>query len=258
MQELIQSSTISSANGSGLRMNRLHQKGNSMLIEGLQYDKVNGTRARERGLLLNEANLTAAAIGNDRFSVVTTLLGGSVSVGSAGRSGRAGSWHANGNRFLVQTDFETHAHVLLVVKQPDRILSIVGSSILHSSIALRFTGRRILLQVTIDDLASSAEEPLKIPCTCFVVDVADEDSANFSLDHTMADVDVGSCWRRNIDWSLGLALYPGLRRRLLSSDLLSGDLLSVCLSHSGSNRCHSGRVRRVHPHTSHAGLQRLH
>lgn len=133
-----------------------------MLFEVLQYDKGSGTRAREHGLLLNEANLTAAAIGNDRFSVVTTLLGGSVSVGSAGRSGRAGSRHANGNWFLVQTDFETHAHVLLVVEQPDRILSIVGSGILHSSIALRFAGRRILLQLTIDDLAGSAEEPLKV------------------------------------------------------------------------------------------------
>jgi len=224
-----------------------------MLIEGLQYDKVNGTRARERGLLLNEANLTAAAIGNDRFSVVTTLLGGSVSVGSAGRSGRAGSWHANGNRFLVQTDFETHAHVLLVVEQPDCILSIVGSSILHSSIALRFAGRRILLQLTIDNLASPAEEPLKVSCACFVVDVADEDSTNFGLDHTLTDVDMGSSGRRDIYWPLYLALCSVLRRGLLSSDLLS-----VCLSHSGSNRCHSGRVRRVHPHTSHAGLQRLH
>jgi hypothetical protein len=57
---------------------------------------------------------------------------------------------------------------------------------------------------------------------------------------------------------LDLALYSGLRRRLLRRNLLSGDLLSVCLSHSGSNCCHSGRVGRVHPHASHASLQRLH
>jgi hypothetical protein len=158
----------------------------------LQYDKGSGTHARERGLLPNEANLTATAIRNDRFSAVTTLLGSPVSVGSACRSGRAGSRHANGNRFLVQTDFETHAHVFLVVEQPDRVLSIVGSSILDSSIALRFAGRWILLQLAVDDLASSAEEPLKVPCTCFVVDVADEDAANFSLDHTMTDVDMSS------------------------------------------------------------------
>ena len=157
-----------------------------------QYDKGSGTHAEERGLLPNKANLTAAAIGNDRFSAVTTLLGSPISVGSAGRSGRTGSRHANGDRFLIQTDFETHAHVFLVVEQPDRVLSIVGSSILDSSIALRFAGRRILLQLAIDDLASSAEEPLKVPCTCFVVDVADEDSANFSLDHTVTNVDMGS------------------------------------------------------------------
>lgn len=110
----------------------------------------------------NEATLTAAAIDNDRFSAVATLLGGATSVGCACRSGRAGSRHANSNRFLVQTDLETHAHILFVVEQPDRILSIVGSSILDSSIALRFAGRRILLQLTIDDLAGSAEEPLKV------------------------------------------------------------------------------------------------
>ena len=82
----------------------------------LQYDKCIGPRAEERKLFPNEANLTAAAIGNDRVSAVATLLGSSVSVGGACGSGRAGSRHANGNRFLVQTDFETHAHVFLVVK----------------------------------------------------------------------------------------------------------------------------------------------
>jgi len=160
-----------------------------------QYDKGSGTHAEERGLLPNKANLTAAAIGNDRFSAVTTLLGSPISVGSAGRSGRTGSRHANGNRFLIQTDFETHAHVFLVVEQPDRILSIVGSSILHSSIALRLAGRGILLQLTVDDLAGSAEEPLKVSCARFVVDVTDEDSANFSLDDTLTNIDVGSSGR---------------------------------------------------------------
>ena len=205
----------------------------------------------------NEATSTAAAIDNDRFSAVATLLGGATSAGSACRSGRAGSRHANSDRFLVQTELETHAHILFVVEQPDRILSIVGSSILDRSIALRFAGRRILLQLAIDDLASSAEEPLEVPCTCFVVDVADENSADFSLDHTMTDVDMGSCGRGDIDWPLDLALYPGLRRRLLRRDLLSGDLLSVCLSHSSSNRCRSDRLGRVHPHASHTSLQRL-
>lgn len=239
-------------------INRLHQEGINILFVISQYDKGSGTSAGEHELLPNEANLTATAVRNDRFSAVTSLLGSSVSVGSACRSGRAGSRHANGNRFLVQTDLETHAHILFVVEQPDRILSIVGSSILYSSIALRFAGRRILLQLAIDDLASSAEEPLEVPCTCFVVDVADENSADFSLDHTMTDVDMGSCGRGDIDWPLDLALYPGLRRRLLRRDLLSGDLLSVCLSHSSSNRCRSDRLGRVHPHASHTSLQRLH
>lgn len=154
-----------------------------------------GHTPRKRELLPNKANLTAAAIGNDRFSAVATLLGSPISVGSACRSGRVRSRHANGNRFLVQTDFETHAHVFLVVEQPDRILSIVGSSILHSSIALRFAGCRVLLQLTIDDLAGSAEEPLKVPCACFVVDVADKDSANFSLDDTLTNIDMCSSGR---------------------------------------------------------------
>ena len=81
------------------------------------------------------------------------------------------------------------------MEQPDRVLSIVGSSILHSSIALRFAGCRVPLQLTIDDLAGFAEEPLKVPCACFVVDVADEDAANFSLDDTLANIDMGSSGR---------------------------------------------------------------
>lgn len=180
---------------SGLRLEQLHQKGANMLFVILRYDKGSGRRPEERVLLPIKANLTAAAIGNDRFSAVTTLLGSSVRVGGACRSGRAGSRHANGNRFLVQADFETHTHVFLVVEQPDRILSIVGSSILHSSIALRFARRRILLQLTTDNLAGSAEEPLEVPCTCFVVDIADEDSANFGLDNTLANIDMGSSRR---------------------------------------------------------------
>lgn len=41
----------------------------------LQYDKCIGTRGEGRGLLPNEASLTAAAIGNNRFGAVATLLG---------------------------------------------------------------------------------------------------------------------------------------------------------------------------------------
>jgi hypothetical protein len=70
--------------------------------------------------------------------------------------------------------------------------SLASLAAAYSGIALRFAGRWILLQLAVDDLASSAEEPLKVPCTCFVVDVADEDAANFSLDHTMTDVDMSS------------------------------------------------------------------
>jgi hypothetical protein len=141
----------------------------------------------------SNATLTDATIGNDRFGAATTLLDRSASVSSAGRSGRAGSGHTNGDRFFVQTNFETHAHVLLVMEEPDRILGVVRSSILHSSVTLRFAGCWIFLQLTMNNLAGSAEEPLEVPRTCPVIDVADKDSTNFGLDGPLTNVDMGSC-----------------------------------------------------------------
>lgn len=129
----------------------------------MRYDNFRSKRAQTMDWNVTRLLLTGATIDDDRFRAVMTLLSRAVSAGGAIGSRRTGGRHADGNGLFVQTNLETHSHVLFVVEQPDRILSIVGSSVLYCRITLRFASRRILLQLTVDNLASSAEESLEIP-----------------------------------------------------------------------------------------------
>ena len=147
--------------------------------------------------------LTRAAVDDDRFGVVAVLLNSAaVASTSVGPGRRASRRHANRDRLLVQANLETHSHVLLAVEHPDSVLRIFRNSVLHSRVSLRLASRRILLQLAFDDLAGSAKITLEVLGAGLVVDVADENPADFGLDGALTDVDVSPGGRRNVHWRL--------------------------------------------------------